>query len=347
MGGTLPLAVDLFCGAGGLSQGLKDAGFSVAGAIDNDALAAKAFVRNHPHTKVWCMDIADLTAAELMRTAGVTRGQLDLLAGCPPCQGFSSVRTLNGSKRIRDPRNNLVSEFERLVRGVLPRTVMMENVPALAKDRRLKSFLRTLDKLGYSFTVGILNAADFGVPQRRRRMLLLAGRFKRLPAPSPSPPEALRKTVRMTIANLPRAGVSGDELHDLPEKRAPKVIDLIRLIPKDGGSRSAASRRQQLDCHKDFDGFRDVYGRMAWDKPAPTITGGCVNPSKGRFLHPEEDRSITLREAALLQDFPAHYQFPLERGKFAAAVLVGNALPPGFVRAHAARLWNYLDEASL
>ena len=158
----------------------------------------------------------------------------------------------------------------------------------------------------------ILNAADFGVPQRRHRMVLLAGKCGR---PNFAWRDPKRYTVKDAIASLPPAGESNDCLHDLPEKRSARILNLIKSIPKDGGSRTDMGAANQLGCHKRCNGFKDVYGRMAWKDIAPTITGGCVNPSKGRFLHPACDRAITLREAALLQTFPKDYFFSLNRGK--------------------------------
>ena len=131
------------------------------------------------------------------------------------------------------------------------------------------------------------------------------------------------------------AGRSDDPLHNLPENRSAKVRRLIAAVPKNGGGVRQAGTDFTLPCRQRCNGFYDVYGRMAWDEPAPTITSGCVNPSKGRFLHPEEDRCITLREALLLQSFPPGYRLSLRRGKFPAAALVGNALPPEFVRRQA------------
>ncbi|MCY4354789.1 MAG: DNA cytosine methyltransferase [Truepera sp.] len=169
----------------------------------------------------------------------------------------------------------------------------------------------------------------FSVPQRRRRLILMAGRGFRIHLPQATG-ESL--SVRMAIGDLPVAGQSGDPAHDHGESRSPKVRKLIRCIPRDGGSRMALGEANQLECHRRVDGFKDVFGRMAWDDPAPTITSGSVNPSKGRFLHPTEDRSITLREAALLQTFPATYKLAMNRGKHPNARFVGEAIPPALAR---------------
>jgi DNA (cytosine-5)-methyltransferase 1 len=156
-----------------------------------------------------------------------------------------------------------------------------------------------------------------------------------------------RLTVRDVIGDMPKPGTSGDELHDFPESRSKKITKLIAMIPKNGGSRLDLGKGHQLECHKRCAGFKDVYGRMAWEDVAPTITGGCVNPSKGRFLHPKQNRSITLREAALLQSFPADYYFSLERGKYAAALMIGNAFPPKFVKPHAINVRQHIQIAGI
>jgi DNA (cytosine-5)-methyltransferase 1 len=223
----------------------------------------------------------------------------------------------------------LLIEFQRFVEALLPRAVMLENVPGLAKDRRFRIFLRRMKELNYMGDYRILNAADYGVPQRRRRLIYLAGRNKQIPFARPL---RRRKTVRDVIGTLPRSGESGDPIHDLPERRSPHVIKIIRKIAKDGGSRADLPQNMQLDCHKRCNGFKDIYGRMAWDDVAPTITAGCFNPSKGRFIHPEENRAITMREAALLQSFPRRYKFNASAGKIAIAAMIGNALPPEFIR---------------
>jgi DNA (cytosine-5)-methyltransferase 1 len=341
MGRKKPRAIDLFCGCGGLTLGLRQAGFRVLGAVDNDPIATATYKRNHSRVHVWKSDIAGLSVAEVRRRLGLRKGDVELLAGCPPCQGFSRMRTLNGLKRMRDDRNWLIDEFLRFVRGLLPRALMMENVPKLKDYHRFSAFRRELRRLGYHVSFEVRDAADFGVPQRRRRLILLAGRKHEIQFP-----KALqtRNTVFTAIGKLPPAGSSGDKLHDFPEDRSEKVRDLIRRIPKNGGSRRDLPSGDQLECHKKCDGFKDVYGRMAWNDVAPTITTGCFNPSKGRFLHPDEDRAITMREAALLQGFPCEYEFPAARSKSGVALMIGNALPPPFIREHARAIKDWLEK---
>jgi DNA (cytosine-5)-methyltransferase 1 len=334
-----PLAIDLFSGCGGLTLGLKQAGFRVVGAVEIDPLAVKTYKANHKRVSIWKQDISKLPVSKVKEKLNLSSGQLDLLAGCPPCQGFSTLRTRNGANQNRDCRNNLVREMLRFVRGLRPKAVMMENVPGLKSKKQFYDFCRGLRKLGYKVDWDVKDAARYGVPQRRRRLILLAGANAKVPFSSESKE---RRTVRHAIGHLPKAGSSGDAIHDAKEKRTAKILDLIRDIPRDGGGRLDLPKERQLTCHKKFDGFKDVYGRMAWNEVAPTITSGCFNPSKGRFLHPQENRAITMREAALLQSFPLKYWFPPDAGKQAVALMIGNALPPEFIRRHAAEIRKHL-----
>ena len=265
----------------------------------------------------------------------MTGRTIDLVAGCPPCQGYSRLRTMNGARQIDDPRNDLLLEYQRFVEELRPVSVMMENVPGLQDHTGFLEFRRVLASLGYCGNAAILNVADFGVPQRRRRLLYIAGYRRHIPLGGRV---ASYTTVRDTLRGLPKAGNSGDYVHDIPERRSDRVKRLIRRIPKDGGSRTDLPDEIQLECHKRCSGFTDVYGRMAWDAVAPTITSGCFNPSKGRFLHPEEDRAITIREAALLQGFPSDYKFPNDTGKENLAEMIGNAIPPPFVEVHSTKI---------
>lgn len=328
-------AIDLFSGCGGLTLGLKQAGFKVIGAIEIDRLSVQAYKLNHKKVHVWENNIQRVSASEVENKLGINKGQLDLLAGCPPCQGFSTMRTLNGSKSVQDPRNDLLFEFQRFIEALQPKTIMMENVPGLAHDSRFHSFCETMTRLGYLGEYKILNTVNYGVPQRRRRLIYLAKMDTLI---SFAPQAHTKKTVRDAIDGLPPAGESGDHIHDFPERRTNKIIELIKRIPKNGGSRKDLPIEYHLECHKRCNGFKDVYGRMTWDEPAPTITSGCFNPSKGRFLHPEYNRAITLREAALLQSFPINYKFPNVHNKSAIALLIGNALPPEFIKRHAVEI---------
>ncbi len=334
-----PTAIDLFCGCGGLTAGLKIAGFQVIGAIENDKIAVQTYKSNHRGVQVWESDIRKIRGAEIMRKLGLEKNGLDLLAGCPPCQGFSRMRSYNGGKEIHDDRNDLLYDFMRLVEELRPKAIMMENVPGLADQEHLFVFLRKMKKMGYRGAHKILNTVNYGVPQRRRRLIYLAGVNRKIPFGREC---WERITVRHAISGMEGAGKSGDRLHDMPEKRTDSVKEIIRNIPLDGGSRGSLPENLVLKCHKKKSvGFMDVYGRMAWDEPSPTITGGCNNPSKGRFLHPDEDRAITLREAALLQGFHPEYNFESDN-KGVIALMIGNALPPAFIAAHAKSVINTL-----
>ena len=339
-------AIDLFCGAGGLTIGLKKAGFEVVAGVEINAAAVETYSINHKNHRVYETDIRELSPQKIMDEIGIKKGELDLLAGCPPCQGFSTHRTRNKSTSIPDERNNLVFEFVRFVEEFLPKTIMMENVPGLAKDKSMKEVISQLTNLGYIFndeTVVVRDAAEYGVPQRRRRMIMLASRFGEIIPPKPA---KITRTVRDTIGGLELPEFSKDPLHNMVAERSLKVRKIIKLIPKDGGSRSDIPKRYWLECHKRRPySYQDVYGRMSWDKPSPTITGGCHQPSKGRFIHPEQDRSISLREAALLQTFPKSYKFSLSKGKDGVALMIGNALPPEFIKRQAITLVKHLEES--
>ena len=336
-----PRALDLFSGCGGLTLGLRRAGFHVVGAVEINSAAVKTFKANHRRVPVKQGDIRSISADGLRRELRLRRGQLELLAGCPPCQGFSVLRTRNGAHRNRDGRNDLVREMLRFVRAFRPKAVMMENVPKLQGHKIFSDFCDALKGMGYQLNFDVKDVAEFGVPQRRARLILLAGKGFKIRFAK----QAKRKrTVREAIAELPDARKTRDKLHGLPEKRSPRIQRLIRDIPKDGGSRIDLPKRRQLACHNRANGFYDIYGRMVWDDVAPTITSGCFNPSKGRFLHPEENRAITMREAALLQSFPRDYKFDISVGKEAIALMIGNALPPEFIRRQAISIRSALKE---
>lgn len=344
-GNSQPTAIDLFCGAGGLTLGLKQAGFKVLAGVELETVPANTFVRNHPEVACYQRDIRNLGVFELRKRFKLKQGELDLLAGCPPCQGFSTLRTRKKMLAVNDARNDLLFEFLRFVEALLPKTLMMENVPALINDRRMKFLLKRLNQLGYRVgrrTVKVEDAADYGVPQRRHRMILLASRDVSIGMPKKSEHISVRSCLDAVL--LAPIGLANDCLHDFIPNRTPHVAEIIRNVPKDGGSRTSLPEHLILNCHKKKNaGFRDVYGRMAWDKVAPTMTGGCGNPSKGRFLHPSEDRAITLREAAVFQTFPKDYYFDLSQGRGKVALMIGNALPPEFIRRHAVEIYKAIE----
>ncbi len=332
---TKPRAIDVFSGCGGLTTGLKTAGFNVIAAIEIAEKARATYKLNHPEAILAGDDVRTVSATALLRRLNLRKGSLELLAGCPPCQGFSTIRRRNRIAPASDARNDLIDDFARLAVGLKPKLIMMENVPGLQEYEKFMTFITTLEALGYQIAYKILNVANYGIPQRRQRLILLASRIG---TPRLAEESTQKITVRDAISNLPTAGQSGDPIHDLPETRSDRIKKLIQKIPKNGGSRNSLPESMQLACHKKTKGFHDVYGRMKWDDYSPTITGGCTNPSKGRFLHPQEDRTITLREAALLQGFPPDYKFDASHGKKAISLMIGNALPPPFIRVHAESL---------
>jgi len=359
MSNRKPTAIDLFCGAGGLSLGLKKAGFEVVAAVELNPEITKTYKANHRKTKLLIKDIREVTGKEIFELTG--RREVDLVAGCPPCQGFSQ---LTAKYKRQDARNDLVLEMARIVAEIKPKMVMIENVPGIVTKGKfiLDEFLKRLKKLGYLVNMSVLQMADYGVPQSRRRFVLLAGKGFRVPLPKPTHSrngDAKKKlkpwiTVSEVIGNMTKpVKLSFAVQNGGPEKfnwhviRDLKEISIERLkAMKEGDGRLALPKRLRPKCHKSEEaGFRNVYGRLRWNKVSPTITSGCTAPCMGRFGHPEEDRAISIREAALIQTFPATYKFKT-RFMDVACDLVGNTLPYRFAYKvskmclTALRVWN-------
>lgn len=330
-------AMDLFSGCGGLSHGLSKAGFQVVAAFDSDADSVATYRLNHPDVQVFEGDIRKVETADVKK---VLNGRpLHLLAGCPPCQGFSSMRRLNKKRSSRDDRNNLVLEYLRFVKELKPLSIMMENVPGLVNYTLFKRVVAELRALGYNPMVEPVRIQDYGVPQRRKRLVVVGSLLGELQIAKPTNEKV---TVRDAIGRLESPGVTKDAVHKIVKVHTPEVMKRIRATPKNGGSRADVPEFE-LACHKAAKvGFRDVYGRLRWDDFSSTITGGCLNPSKGRFLHPEEDRALTAREAALLQTFPRNYKFPPTLSKTSIALMIGNALPPKFSEIQSANIRDHL-----
>lgn len=349
-------AIDLFSGGGGLTVGLKRAGFRVALAIDMDRHAMKTYGVNHPDVHVARSDVEEASGNFLRR---VLKGkEVDLLAGCPPCQGFTS---LTSKYRSDDPRNQLVFEMCRLAKEVRPRAVMMENVPGLIRSAVYRRMRQELGEAGYVVTDGVLQVADYGVPQSRRRLVMVAGLGFRIQLTEPTHSDGGRdglacwRTVRQTIGHMDGnpptlaearmgGGVQKANWH-VVRTLSPQNVARIRAA-RPGRTWPSMPEELRPKCHRGgYNGFTNVYGRMAWDKPSPTITGGCTTLSKGRFGHPEEDRTISVREAALLQTFPEDYVFDTPYMEHVCNI-IGNALPCDFAEVVARQCYDALNRNS-
>lgn len=347
-------AIDVFAGGGGLTVGLKKAGFHVVSAVEIEPHAYSTYKANHPEVQVYKQDIQSVQGNSLKACSPT--GVVDLLSGCPPCQGFSK---LTDRYKRTDPRNELVREMTRLVEEIMPRVVMMENVPGLpSKGRTLfEQFLQKLKQLGYKAQWGILQVADFGVPQSRQRLVLLAGLGFPVHLPRPTHSRAGRdgfklwKTLREAIEFMPEPVVlsdtqaAGGPLHfnwHVVRSLSPTTLERLKAA-RPGESRRNLPQELRPPCHKNKEsGFNNVYGRMSWDHVASTITGGCTTVSKGRFGHPEQDRTISVREAALLQTFPINYIFDTPYIDIVCEI-IGNALPCDFADVIARQCFDALE----
>ncbi|MFE0736581.1 DNA cytosine methyltransferase [Streptomyces sp. NPDC058855] len=323
-----PSAVDLFAGAGGATRGLRDAGLDVLAAVENDAEAAATYRRNHPRVKLLSCDIRQVDPIELLQAIGLRRGQLDVLKACPPCQGFSTL----AKGEIDQARNDLVLDVARFIDGMLPKILLLENVPGLQRDARLSALLNHLHEKGYTFRGGALDATAFGVPQRRKRFILFAVRGDLTFSPDeeilsllPRSFGTSRRTARNVLDHLKRHLRPGDPL-DVYRASSPVVQRRIASIPVNG-NRFDLPMEHQLDCHRKLKNrsAASSYGRVKLDEPAPTMTTRCTTPACGTFVHPTEHRGLTLREAATFQTFPVSYMFSGNYGSIERQI--GNAVP--------------------
>lgn len=323
-------AIDLFAGAGGLSLGLHRAGFDVIAAVDSWQLAVDTYTKNLPHAAI-CRDLSAVSGDELLDFAGQHNRPIDLVAGGPPCQGFSVQRVGTDV----DPRNKLIFDFARLVREIRPRAFLMENVTGLLGKRGkilLNRFEAELTQAGYTLAVHRVNAADFGVPQSRRRVLITGRRDDNRRLILNGPGRAFPVTVWDAIGDLPRPAPPGtvdatDPLH-VESNLSAVNRERLALIPAGGGFEDLPPDLR-VRCHRPgaaVIGHRGVYGRLAPDKPAGTITARFDSFTRGRFAHPYENRNITLREGARLQTFPDDFHFLGSREQIAAQI--GNAVAP-------------------
>lgn len=329
-----PEVVDLFCGVGALSHGLKLAGCKIIAGYDIDRRCKFAFEENNDG-KFYTRDVSKLLASEIAEH--FSGNAPSILAGCAPCQPFSTYK----QRYAEDPQWGLVNKFAEMAVQVLPDYVTMENVPALLRYKEgavFRQFCATLEGAGYSVQHMIAQCERFGVPQKRRRLVVLAARGRKLPKLPNG--ENGYISVRDAIANLPRISAGESCVHDpLHVSSALSPTNLRRIQnSKPGGTWRDWPESLRADCHRRPSGktYPGVYARMDWDKPAPTMTTQCYGYGNGRFGHPEQDRAISLREAAILQSFPAKYKF-LPAGESVSMKEVGrwigNAVPVGLAKA--------------
>lgn len=356
--------IDLFCGAGGLSAGLRKAGFTIKIGVDIDKQALQTYRTNFQRTKILEKDIIDVTGEELRRLANLQADEHEfLLAGCPPCQGFSNL----GKRNPDDSKNLLVLQYVRLIEELQPNFILMENVPGMSKSVGKKIFQQVLTRLAplYHIDQGVLNAADYGVPQLRKRLVLHGVRrpiydvlrnivhkenISFLPKPSfyEYPNGRQRKWVCVddAISDLPpiAAGEKFPEnkiCNHVTHRLSVTNLKRIKAIRANGGNRQGIDDKYELECHKKVGGgHTDTYCIIDSSRPAPTMTSGCTVISKGRFGHPTQNRALSVREAARLQSFEDDFVFC---GSLTAMSLqVGNAVPPKLATASGKVIYKYM-----
>ena len=340
--------VDLFCGVGGLTQGFVKAKFDVRAGIDFDASCKYAYEKNN---------LTSFIHADLTKTSPTEIDELypdnsiKILAGCAPCQAFSTYQ--QGNKK--NDKWKLLYSFGKIIEAVQPDIVSMENVPNLLKydnGQVFEDFISVLKANNYFISHKIVNAKDYGVPQRRKRLILLASKFGEINLIKKTHTGKRVKTVKKAIGHLPEIE-AGESYHNDKLHRARELSNLnLRRIraTSQGGGWKEWDDELVLDCHKKESGksYGSVYGRMNWDEVSPTLTTQCTGYGNGRFGHPEQDRAISLREAAILQSFPKKYHFIDSKDVFKPSLIekhIGNAVPPrlGFVIAKSIKqhLQNY------
>ncbi|GJD90733.1 putative BsuMI modification methylase subunit YdiO [Methylobacterium hispanicum] len=307
-----------------------------AAAVDIDAGALATYARNFPEARTFAADIRGVAVDEIASALAPASRSALLLAACAPCQPFSKQ---NRQKRPDDARADLLGEVVRFVGGLEPDFILIENVPAIRQQDRpdegpLHSFLERIGRLGYHSVAETVQVADYGVPQHRPRLVVLASRLGPISLPAPTHGAGRRPyaTVRDAIAHLP-AIPAGGECPSVANHRASGLSETnlrrIRATPP-GADRRSWSKDLRLACHEGVDGYTDVYGRMCWDRPAPALTTRCNSLSNGRFGHPQQDRAVSAREAAALQSFPDDFAFV--GSMEAVARQIGNAVPPLLAR---------------
>ena len=322
------VAIDLFAGAGGLSRGLHDAGIHVIAGIDIDLSAKKTYEYNNTSKFIY-KDIRNVNSQDIFELLKGYEDYYYLLAGCAPCQAFS---TRNSKQKEVDERRSLLLEFDRLIKETNPDFIFMENVLGIRKREPhvYQTFEQTLHNKDYSIKADVVNTKYFKVAQERKRFVLFASKNHEITFPEKIIKNNSFLTVKDTIGHLPELK-AGEEDKNIINHNATNLEEInikrLKQTPHDGGSRADWKDKKLIpNCHKNIKGFGNSYGRLAWNKPAPTITTRFYTYSSGRHGHPEQNRAMSFKEGALLQSFPNDYVFfgtNSEKGR-----QIGNAVPP-------------------
>lgn len=322
--------VDLFCGVGGLTHGLRKAGIKIRAGIDLDQSCSYAYEVNND-AKFIGADISKITGEDLKKFW--KEGEIRILVGCAPCQPFSTHSNKVKGKEQGD-KWNLLNEFVRLIKETTPDIISMENVTNLSNKQVFKDFVAQLDSLNYHIKYRNVYCPDYGIPQKRRRLVLLASSLGPIDLIPPTHTKGNYVTVRDVIAHLDpvESGekTSKDKLHFTTKLTDMNLKRIVKSVPN--GTWEDWDQELLLECHKKETGrtYKSVYGRMSWDEPSPTITTQFYNYGTGRFGHPEQDRALTIREASILQSFPPNYEFVDKNQEIHLTRLgthIGNAVP--------------------
>lgn len=325
-------AVDLFCGVGGLTHGIQRAGINVVAGYDIEKECQYSYEHNN-NAKFIYKDVKEIGSNEIEKLYPRDT-EVKVLMGCAPCQPFSAYSHRYKESENRKQKMDLLDYFGKQVENVKPDIVSMENVPQMQQDPVFNTFLKLLKANGYSVDWRVIYAPEYGVPQNRKRLLLLASKLGEISLMEPTRNKDSYPTVRSAISHLkPLKAGEVDESDFLHRSRQLSDLNLSRIKnSRPGGTWEDWDETLLPECYKKVSGksYKSVYGRIEWDKPAPTITTQFVGYGNGRFGHPEQDRALSLREGAILQTFPDDYQF-VEHGKYTSlvklAVQIGNAVP--------------------
>ena len=339
------LAIDFFCGAGGLTHGLIKAGIEVLAGVDNEESLRQTYENGNKGSKFICRDARKINIHALRRLLKITDEDIVLYTACTPCQPFSTLNQHQGE----DDRKDLLLAFGKIVEQAPPDAILIENVPGLnTKYGRdiYEEFLATIKRAGFpeeNIYSDFLDANDFNVPQTRKRFILMASRHKPIKPPRRTLKKPVVETYLKDFPEIEHGEKSDDYFNHEARKLQPHLLKIVQAVPKNGGNRSDVKDTSiLLKCHQEKPKVhKDVFGRMKWNAPAPTLTARCTDVYCGRFTHPVQDRGISVREAAALQTFPDDYVF-YGNSILQLARQIGNSVPVNFAKALGKTIYNHV-----